>query len=64
MSVQLIILPILNPTQIPTNPPTPFPSSDHKDKKELPKITGIYPPIIENMNTDIQTTDLVDTELS
>jgi len=60
----LIAFPILNPNQIPTNPPTPFPSIDHEDKKELPKIIGIYPPIIENMNTDTQIIDLVDTELS
>lgn len=42
-------------------PPTPFPTIDHEDKRELPKSTGIYPPMIEQIKTEIQTIDLVDT---
>jgi hypothetical protein len=57
-------LPILIPIQIPNNPPIPFPRSDQSDKKEFPKITGIYPPIIEKIKIQIQIIVFVDTNLS
>jgi hypothetical protein len=48
---------ILNPIQIPANPPTAVRIIDEKENKSAPHKSGTYPPIVEPMNILIQIID-------
>jgi hypothetical protein len=53
-------LPNFIPTKIPTIPPTPLNTIEEKEKSELPQSAGMYAPIVDPINTQIQTIVLVD----